>query len=216
MIRLTLIGASGLTGKAVLALLLANPQVEQVIAPTRKALPEHAKLLQISFDEYLHQEPKQANSSHVICCFGTTLKQAGSKANFVKIERDLCLQLCARALHFGAKKLSYVSSMGTSHKALSLYSRTKAEIETSLSQLELEQLVIIRPSLLSGSRSADKRPLEYIAIKLSSMLKFIIPASMRPTEIENLAKALVNATLSSDQSNLLVQGSDQINRFARN
>ncbi|VEI62937.1 thioester reductase domain [Serratia fonticola] len=44
MARVLITGASGLVGSELLRLLLADRQVTSVIAPTRKALPPHAKL----------------------------------------------------------------------------------------------------------------------------------------------------------------------------
>ena len=45
-----ILGATGLVGQQLLQQALANPEYSQVIAPTRKTLPPHAKLHKRSWD----------------------------------------------------------------------------------------------------------------------------------------------------------------------
>ena len=53
MTRLLLLGASGLVGREVLALALADPRVALVVAPTRRPLPAQPRLDNpvINFDD---------------------------------------------------------------------------------------------------------------------------------------------------------------------
>ena len=51
-VKLLLVGASGLVGRHVLEQALADPRVVSVVAPSRRALPAHAKLCSpsVNFD----------------------------------------------------------------------------------------------------------------------------------------------------------------------
>ena len=54
-----LAGATGLVGRQVLALLLDDPRVKRVVAPTRRPLPPHRKLLDVQLD--YEQPPEDAS-----------------------------------------------------------------------------------------------------------------------------------------------------------
>lgn len=104
MTRVLLIGATGLVGQSVLRQALQHPQVEQVIAPTRRPLPAHARLLNpvVDFDA-LPSDADWWAVDAVICTLGTTIKKAGSQAAFRRVDHDLPLRVAQIALRHGAK-----------------------------------------------------------------------------------------------------------------
>ena len=80
-----LVGATGLVDCEVLSLALADPKVQQVVAPTRRALPAHAKLLNPVVDfAALPEDADWWAVDAVVCALGTTVKTAGSQAAFPK------------------------------------------------------------------------------------------------------------------------------------
>ena len=87
--KLLLVGATGLVGREVLRLALADVRVSTVVAPVRKALPPHAKLHAplVDFDRLPPDAPWwQADA--VICTLGTTMKVAGTRQVFRRIDHD--------------------------------------------------------------------------------------------------------------------------------
>jgi uncharacterized protein YbjT (DUF2867 family) len=60
-----------------------------------------------------------------------------------------------------------------------LYLRVKSEVETALRKLRFRRLDILRPGLLRGPRSGDRRPAERLAIILSPLLNLVLHGERR-------------------------------------
>lgn len=196
-----LLGASGLTGGHCLRFLLEQPQVSRVLAPSRRALDlEHPKLQLELADPLTTLQDSAFNTDYVICCLGTTRKKAGSAEAFRRIDFDLPLQLARRAQAGGAARFALVSAVGAKPDALSLYSRTKGELEEAIKALGFEHLIIARPSLLLGERD-ETRYLEDLgqltARPLGAVARLVYPKGA-PIQARVLAHALVNALLAPD------------------
>ena len=111
--RLLLLGATGLVGQQVLAQALADPSVTQVVAPTRRTLTPHPKLLNplVSFDR-LPEDAEWWGVNAVICTIGTTMKAAGSREAFYRVDHDLPLRVAQLALRHGAQAYALNSALG--------------------------------------------------------------------------------------------------------
>jgi uncharacterized protein YbjT (DUF2867 family) len=108
-------GASGLTGSELLKLLLETPVYSKVYSIVReKTGYSHAKLEEIVVDfdqvEYGLHEVKQIDD--VFCCLGSTMKKAGSKEAFRKVDYHYPLSLATWAKSMGAARFLCVSAMG--------------------------------------------------------------------------------------------------------
>ena len=106
-----LVGATGAVGKQVLALALVDPRIEQVIAPTRRPLPNQANLYNPVIDfAHLPIDAPWWNVDAVICTLGTTIKAAGSQAAFAAaVDRDLPIQVAKLARAAGATRFGGLS-----------------------------------------------------------------------------------------------------------
>lgn len=194
-----LLGATGLIGHHVLDGLLAAPQVTQLIAPTRRTLPNTDKKLRnvlIDFDR-LDEYPELFDVSTIICCLGTTLKQAGSKQNFRKVDYQYCRDAAELGRVQRAKAFLLVSAIGASASSPVYYSRVKGELERHLTELKYDHLSLYRPSLLLGEREEFR-----FAEKLYSRITpFIDPFMRGPLQdyhaipARTVAQALVNECL---------------------
>lgn len=70
---LLLVGSTGLVGEHVLRLALADARIGSMVAPTRRMLPEHPKLLNPLVDfERLPEEAPWRRADAVICTLGFT------------------------------------------------------------------------------------------------------------------------------------------------
>jgi uncharacterized protein YbjT (DUF2867 family) len=86
-LKLLLAGATGLVGRHLLALALAEPRITAVTAPVRRALLPHPKLLAAVVDfGHLPEAADWWRADAVICALGTTRRAAGSAAAFPGIE----------------------------------------------------------------------------------------------------------------------------------
>lgn len=193
--HILLLGATGLVGGHVLRLALADPRITAVTAPTRRPLPENPRLSApiVDFDR-LSTDPSIWTADAVICALGTTLKVAGSREAFHRIDHDYPVDIARRARANGARTFVLNSAKGADVKSLFFYSRVKGETERDIDAIGFERLVLVRPGLIDGPRP-EPRPLEQWAGRVLSVLKPILPASMQANRPEAIAGAIVDAAL---------------------
>lgn len=195
-VRLLLLGATGAVGSEVLRMALQNPQVSQVVAPTRRALLAHPKLVNPVTD---FAQPEQALGGlavdAVVCALGSTIKQAGSQAAFAAIDRDLPIALGRAALRLGARSMALNSSLGAGASG-NFYLRTKHQAEAGLRQLGFASYTVVRPSLINAQRETT-RPGEQAGLWVSRLLGPLIPARYRPVAASAIAHTLLQAALAA-------------------
>jgi uncharacterized protein YbjT (DUF2867 family) len=164
-------GASGLIGNELLHLCLDDNFFSEVKILVRKPLPiQHKKLLQIPVDfDTLNIDTPNTDADYYCCTLGTTIKKAGSKEAFKKVDYEYPLTLAKIAEKHHAEKFLIVTALGANKHSNVFYSKTKGEIEYQLQKLNLPQLYIFQPSLLVGNRS-ENRPAEKLAIGAFSLI----------------------------------------------
>ncbi|WP_317204500.1 NAD(P)H-binding protein [Janthinobacterium sp.] len=193
-LRLLVLGGSGAVGQQVLRLALADARVRRVIAPTRRALPAHARLENPVVDfARLADDAAPWQADAVICALGTTLRLAGSEAAFAAVDRDLVARLAALARRGGATRFALNSSLGASADG-SFYLRVKAEVEQAVRALAYPQYVIVRPSLIDTRRAAA-RPAEQAGALLARLFRPLIPRRYRAVTPTAIAAALLEGVL---------------------
>ena len=79
---------------------------------------------------------------------GTTIKKAGSKEAFKKVDHTLVVTVAELMKKQGAEQFLVISAMGADKDSKVFYSRTKGEMEAALQELGYPCLRIFRPSLL--------------------------------------------------------------------
>jgi len=190
-----LVGATGLVGHCVLQQALADAQVQQVVAPTRSALPPHPKLLnpQVDFD-HLPEDAAWWAVDAVVCTLGTTIKAAGSQAAFYRVDHDYPVQVARLAQRHGARAYALNSALGADPASRVFYSRTKGELERDLQRLGYPSLTLVRPGLIGGERE-HSRPAEQLAVRVSTLLKPLLPRRYRVVPAERIAQHLLQAAL---------------------
>ena len=191
--RILLAGATGLVGNAALTLLLADERCSELVAPTRRSLPSHPKLLNpIATSAGLPAGAEWWATDGAISAIGTTRAKAGSARAFREIDYDYVLAIARHVRKAGAKSFALTSSMGASSRSPFLYSRTKGELEEAIVRLGFESLAIVRPGLLGGERM-EHRPLESMAGHLLRIGAPILPLSARISPAPTVAALLVGA-----------------------
>lgn len=206
--KLLLLGATGLVGSHALKLALADPRIAAVTAPTRRSLPSQARLSAPVIDfEALPQDPSIWAADAVICALGTTLKTAGSRERFRRVDHDYPLQIAGLAKASGARTFVLNSAMGADAGSLFFYSRVKGETERDILALSFEHTVLVRPGLIDGPR-AEPRPMEQWAGRVLSALKPVLPRSLRPNSPEAIARAMVDAAFSAASGVTIIGSQD--------
>lgn len=195
MTRLLLVGATGLVGQSVLAQALSDARVAQVVAPTRRPLAEHPKLLNPVVDfESLSDDAPWWSVDAVVCALGTTIKVAASQAAFYRVDHDLPLRVAQLALQHGARSFALNSALGASAASRVFYSRTKGELERDLRGLGYPSLTLVRPGLIGGQRQ-ESRPVERLAIAVTRGLEPLLPRRWRVVPAEQIAAHLLASAL---------------------
>lgn len=195
--RLLIAGATGLVGAQALRLALADPRVQRVVAPTRRALPPHAKLDNPIVDyAALPDDAPWWRVDAVVCALGTTIRAAGSQAAFRAVDHGFVLAVATRARAHGARRFALTSAMGADPASRVFYSRTKGEVERDLAALGYPSLTLVRPGLLGGDR-AESRPAERAGLHVLGALGPLLPRRWRISPASHVARALVDAALTA-------------------
>lgn len=152
-------GATGMMGRQLVRLLLKDPAYQRVVVLVRRSTGiSHPKLVekQVSFDRLESElDASLLKDADVFCTLGTTMKQAGSKEAFRKVDHQYPLALAKAALQQGAASYVIVTAMWASERSWMFYTRVKGQLEQDLLSLGLPRLVILRPSLLLGDREDE-------------------------------------------------------------
>lgn len=186
------VGATGLVGGHVVDALLDDPRASKVITWVRtKSDRSAAKLEQRSIDfERLEEAYADAGPGAApnlaVCALGTTIKTAGSRARFRRVDYDYVLAFARAAKKQGARALAVVSALGADPHSRIFYNRVKGEVEQALGALGFETLIIARPSLLLGERRELR-----LGERLMGPISRLLPASVRGIEAKTVAQALV-------------------------
>lgn len=195
MTTLLLAGASGLVGQTVLKQCLCDPRIMQVVAPTRRTLPAHPRLLNPIVDfSALPEDAAWWKADAVICTLGTTIRQAGSKEAFRQVDHHYPLALATLAQRHGTPTFALTSAMGADPESRIFYSRTKGELERDLSAMEFSSLTLVRPGLLGGERTTA-RPMESFAMTVLSAVEPVLPQRYRVVPAEQVATVLLRSAL---------------------
>ena len=207
--KIAVLGSTGLIGKNVLKLLARLPQVVRVFCPVRN-IPDLKDLgiqdasFKLDFKQVDFEQDNEAlrlffyagftGCDAVVCCLGTTRKQAGSKAAQEKVDLRLPLMLAAIAKKAGVKNFLCVSAMGADSQSPYFYNRLKGQLEEGLDMIGFETLTLVRPSLLLGKHK-DRRFGEELLQKTIGAHPEWIPAFIRPVHAETVAAHLVTSIL---------------------
>lgn len=164
-------GATGLVGSSLLRQLMADDQYDKILVITRKPLGiTNPKLVQQLLDfEYIETLSLGFHVDDVFCTLGTTIKTAGSQEAFYKVDYTYVLNLGKWCAINGVNRFLVVSAMGANAESGIFYNRVKGEMEAVVSQLNIPQKMIFRPSLLMGSRKEKRAGEKFAQIVMGSL-----------------------------------------------
>ena len=195
-------GASGLVGGYCLRALLDRPEYDHVRTIGRRPLPlTHEKLDQQTSDFDDLRTLDIPAGADVFCALGTTLRKAGSKAAFRKVDLEYPKALAERAIACGAQQFLLVSSVGADARSRNFYLHVKGETERTIGAMPFRAVHIFRPGFLLGSRGED-RPGERIAAALLPRLEFLLRGNWqkyRAIPAEIVGRAMPAAAMRSER-----------------
>lgn len=195
-----LLGATGLTGEALLQQLLAHPDYESVHVFVRRPMEfQHPKLQVhvIDFDN-LEQYAALFQGDDLYACLGTTMAKAGSKDAFYKVDFTYPYEIARMAKAAGLDQYVLVSSVGADSSSKIFYSRVKGKLEDAICGLGFSRVQIMQPGVLVGARQ-ETRMAESAAIWLTRFIDKISSGRFlgkyRPSPVEVVASAMIEAAL---------------------
>jgi uncharacterized protein YbjT (DUF2867 family) len=213
-----ILGATGLVGGYLLDNILENNKYERVhIISRSEVLKKHPKLDTYILELSRMEDVREVfNVSDVFCCLGTTMKNAGSKEAFKKVDLDFPLLAAKLAAEGEAEQFLIVSAMGASSNSSFFYNRVKGEMEERVKSLPFKGVHIFRPSLLLGNRK-EFRLGEKTAEMLSTRLPFLFRGSLKkyaPIKAEQVAKFMAEKAIKGDKG-IFIYESDEMNRLQK-
>lgn len=196
-----IVGATGLTGQELVGLLIKSDYYNSVHVIGRRPYElEHPKVKSYTIDFDKLQEMKPEGIIHdVYICLGTTMKKAGSKDNFRKVDYTYVLEVGKWAKNNQVEKLAVISSIGATASTTNFYLKTKGEMEDDLAALNLPGLVILRPSLLLGNRPEFRLAERISAIAMRPLSGLMIGGlkKYKPVEASTVAMAMFKTLLNA-------------------
>ena len=210
-------GSSGLIGNELLKTILFKNNYSNIKIFVR-TVPEinNSKVEIIKTDfRNLEKYKDKIKGDDCYFCIGTTKKDTPDKSEYRRIEYDLPVNIAIIAKKNSVNSFYYVSSIGASPKASSGYLKNKGEVEEELKNLNFSKLVIIRPSLLVGTRKSFRLG-EVIFTPIMNTLTLFAFGSLKkykPIKIENVVKAMLN--ISTSNSNKIVYESNELETIAK-
>ncbi|GAB3640855.1 oxidoreductase [Spirosoma arcticum] len=184
------LGATGLIGDLLTRQLIASSHYANVKVLVRNPLTwQHPRLQEVVFD-FDRPNGLIAQADDIFCCLGTTMKKAGSKEAFRKVDYQYPMDIARLGLDNGVTQFAIVTAMGADPESSFFYNRVKGEVERDLMAMGFPTLLIFRPSLLLGNRN-ENRLGERLAEGAMRLFSPLIPAKYKGIEAAKVASAML-------------------------
>ncbi|RJQ78552.1 MAG: NAD-dependent epimerase/dehydratase family protein [Desulfobacteraceae bacterium] len=184
-------GSTGLVGSAFLAAIKQNRSFREVIAVSRReiaSIGDAANIQQriIDFDR-LNDYKNELAATSTFCALGTTIKKAGTKERFRRVDYQLPLDLARIVLENNCQNFILISAVGANPDSKIFYNRIKGELEAQIQKLPFRSIHILRPSLILGQRD-EVRMGEMIGKLFLQPISPLFPVRYRPIQAAAIAK----------------------------
>ena len=213
-------GGSGLVGHAAIKFAIAAGHF--VIALVRRggslsveglASEEALKIIEVDFDALEYQPEISALAPNaLICALGATIRKAGSKDAFARVDRDYVAAFAALGRAAGASHFGLVSAVGADARSSNFYLRTKGEAEAAVRACGYLRVDNARPSFLLGQR-AEVRTGERVGIVAAKMVAPLLIGPLmiyHPIPAASVARALVNLSFRDEPGVFIQQYSELV------
>ncbi|MFJ7648783.1 oxidoreductase [Lysinibacillus sp. NPDC097279] len=207
------VGATGLTGSSLIEQLCENDEYVSVIVIARRELQYKHPKLEVKIRNFDTLEEKDIEFAHELyCCLGTTIKKAGAREAFEKVDFEYPLAIASLAKKQGIPHMLVITAMGANEQSRFYYNRVKGKLENALIELGLQRLSIIRPSLLVGQRE-EFRLGEKVGEKLLKLANPLLIGPLkrsRAIEASQVAKAMIVIALHGKKQSVTIYPSQDL------
>jgi uncharacterized protein YbjT (DUF2867 family) len=209
-------GATGLVGGDVLRLLLEDRMYGRVVALARRPLGIKDERLEERLIDFDRLDSADLFADHVYCALGTTMKQAGSREAFRKVDLDYVRVLAERSRAAGARAFALVSSAGANARSSNFYLRVKGEAEQAVIASGFESVQIMRPGFLVGERT-ERRTGEALGLRVFRIVEGAMVGPLRkyrPIRAVDVACAMIG-TAAAETPGVKIYHYDEIWKLSR-
>jgi len=193
----TIIGVTGLIGGHLLELLQNDMEFSVIKVLVRRQLTfdnPKVKTVIVDFSNIESFKSGIEGSDVIFCAVGTTNKKMkGNKIEYRKIDYDIPVNAAKLCLETGCPQFVFVSSFGANSESNNFYLKLKGEAEDTLSSLNIQSLLIFRPSLLLGKRQ-EFRLGETIGKIFIKPILFLFPINVRSIKAYHVAKSMIEVS----------------------
>ena len=209
-----LLGATGLVGGECLKRLISDDHYRRIVVLTRSAISEDFRKAKIehhviNFDR-IDEHKNLLKADHVLCALGSTIKKAGTKDQFYKVDFTYVYDIAKETAEQGAEHFLLVSSTGANPESRIFYNRVKGELEKALQRLPFRSISIFRPSLILGDRK-ESRFYEEISKWTAGIFSFAIPEKHGAPLVKHIPRKPMQKKRS--ESIIFKTTTDKTNRF---
>ena len=188
-------GSTGLIGSNLIKILEADSDFISVIAPTRKNTSYSNKKIKnkvIDFKDFKSYVDVVEGCESVFIAIGTTQsKVKWDKKKYIEIDYGIPINIARACEHCKVNKIVLVSSAGANINEKNFYISLKGKIEKDIINYNIDNIYIMRPSLLLGERT-EKRFGEKIAQVIMPLFSSVIPKIYRPIHAKDVAQSMID------------------------
>ncbi|EMG29465.1 NAD-dependent epimerase/dehydratase family protein [Campylobacter showae] len=187
------LGATGVVGMELVRELCDSPDYDEVEAWARREIGFcHPKLRAriIDFEGISDIAPHKFDE--IFCALGTTMKQAGSRGQFYKVDVNYPVNIAKWGIASGARRFALISSQGADERSRFFYLRAKGKAEKKIAALGFKSLQIARLPAIKSERE-QVRMGELFTIWLFGLLPKFILTNYRPMSAKDIAASVIAA-----------------------
>lgn len=201
------IGATGLVGKSLVDNLALEPNIEKIVAVTRRPIKYTSPKIHnevINF-ECIEKYSNVFNGDVVFSCLGTTAKLAGTIENQREVDFEYQYKVASISSENNVDHFALVSSSGANESSRSAYLKMKGELEKAISSLPFKRISIFQPSLLKGVRENFRLGETIGNVLLPIICKLPFLKRYRPISGDEVAKKMVAVSLKDGKGRTIYQ-----------
>jgi uncharacterized protein YbjT (DUF2867 family) len=202
-----ILGATGLVGSECVRQFAESREFARVVALARRArlgvVAEARVETRVIDFERLDEAAEHFRVSHIVCALGTTMRKAGSRERFRRVDHDYPLAAAHVGVRQGARHFLLVSALGANARSRIFYNRVKGEVENDIRALPYRSVTIVRPSLLLGERDEVR-----LGESIGKLLARITPRRLKPVHARQVAGMLLQAAIEDRPGVRVVESSE--------
>ncbi|WP_299675822.1 NAD(P)H-binding protein [uncultured Dokdonia sp.] len=191
-----ILGATGLTGSLLTALLIKDPNYCKIKLFTRRPTTfSDPKIEEIKCDLLnLNVVKTEFTGDIIFCCIGTTKAKTPNRDLYYKIDYGIPIEAAQLAKENSIDTFLVISSVGTSDKSPFFYVRTKGEMERDLLKIGIPNTYIMKPAFINGRPDEDRKGEKLLKLLMKVTDFFMIGPlkKYKSAQASQIAKAMAH------------------------